>query len=589
MELTPVERHWALGPVLAVCLGAISNLVLYTSYATGDDVGLRMITEGRFVPGGAPSAETHFMSLVMGWLLVSLHAFSSTIPWFDLILNGAILSAFLLSITLLQKRADILFRPCLAIICASFLWMLVFPTFTVAAVVSAGVGALVLTFSGVGWLPDIRRIERFLILGLSSVAMVVGFLLREIAALAGVIVVAIVVASALVARIPVRRGSLIAASCLSGVAVIACLVAHQCEAAYYTLRPEWGQFTLFNIERARISNATSSGLTADNDRDDAGNGFSHDDEIAIQQSLYFDKSVFPAERVIKAGQYYASRRLDPKALVIQLFDEARQAVTAAPLILGLLVFTWMRRPASREGLGTIASVVAITVLFLLLAIAFKSTPWRVVWPLSTALFVGASALPFQAIQTAPDRIGGGRTILTGLAAFIFCMTILDDVLVWRRFSDLPAEIAKLEAMRLGVIVAVGSAIPYQHLDLPFHRSVIQHPISILPVGVYFRSPVVQRMIAGSQYADLASHVCGDRYLPVALTPKAVPAFVTYYRHHHHLDVQFNRLTEASTFAIYRCRILRVAHGDPQRTTISMPGRVGHRALTSWADTFQSGL
>src|SRR5262249_32392834 len=150
----------------------VSNVVLYASYATSDDVALRMITEGRFIPGAPPSAETHFMSLVFGRVLVWLHAAAPGVAWYDLSLEGTLAVSLMLAVRILQVRCTDLFRPTLAVVSAAFLWMFAFPAFTVASIIGSGIGALVLLLFRIGGMPGFAWRSRTVMLT-AAVAVIV--------------------------------------------------------------------------------------------------------------------------------------------------------------------------------------------------------------------------------------------------------------------------------------------------------------------------------------------------------------------------------------------------------------------------------
>jgi hypothetical protein len=55
-------------------------------YETNDDVGMRMIVEGLFVPGAPPDGHVLFMHTLLGHLLTAAYARTPVWPWYDLML-----------------------------------------------------------------------------------------------------------------------------------------------------------------------------------------------------------------------------------------------------------------------------------------------------------------------------------------------------------------------------------------------------------------------------------------------------------------------------------------------------------------------
>jgi hypothetical protein len=89
--LTRIRRaaNAALPWATPIAVTAALILLAYTAFvpfSTNDDVGMRRVAAGRFVPGFGPDGHLVFTSAPTGVALARLYRLSDGVPWYDLIL-----------------------------------------------------------------------------------------------------------------------------------------------------------------------------------------------------------------------------------------------------------------------------------------------------------------------------------------------------------------------------------------------------------------------------------------------------------------------------------------------------------------------
>src|SRR5688572_13685683 len=76
----------ALGVVLAALAVAWTAYVPF--YDTNDDAVMRLMAEGRAIPGAPPEPRLLFMNALIGGVMVGLAAIAPGWPWYDIVLGG---------------------------------------------------------------------------------------------------------------------------------------------------------------------------------------------------------------------------------------------------------------------------------------------------------------------------------------------------------------------------------------------------------------------------------------------------------------------------------------------------------------------
>src|SRR3954462_15352625 len=81
-------------PIVAAVLLPLIAVTLFTPfYQTNDDVTMRLLAEGNFVPGGKPVPFLLFINVVIGKLLAAAYSLIPGVPWYDLVLGASLIAA----------------------------------------------------------------------------------------------------------------------------------------------------------------------------------------------------------------------------------------------------------------------------------------------------------------------------------------------------------------------------------------------------------------------------------------------------------------------------------------------------------------
>ncbi len=74
-------------------LPVVALTVFTASYQTNDDVVMRLLAEGNFVPGDEPLPYLMFINVIIGKLLATAYGVTTAVPWYDLVLGGSMIAA----------------------------------------------------------------------------------------------------------------------------------------------------------------------------------------------------------------------------------------------------------------------------------------------------------------------------------------------------------------------------------------------------------------------------------------------------------------------------------------------------------------
>ena len=78
---------------LVALTGSVAWAPAHPFYLTNDDVAMRLLVEGHFAPHATPTAFVMFMHVSIGWLLKSLYTVIASVPWYDLLMTVASVTA----------------------------------------------------------------------------------------------------------------------------------------------------------------------------------------------------------------------------------------------------------------------------------------------------------------------------------------------------------------------------------------------------------------------------------------------------------------------------------------------------------------
>ena len=540
---------------LLVALVAAAWLLFDPFYETNDDVSMRLIVEGHFVPGQGPSEFALFMNALVGKALAAAYTVWPGPPWYDLCLLAVTLAA---ALSLLYACVDPL-PPLGWVFVVGFSVQMLLPIlvscqFTHAAITSAGGGVILLARLA---LRDLSPRERRLHLALGSVLIVAGSLVRMEAA-------ALAVCLGLVLGLPLLwsrwrdgqpgRTSLIAAGRGVLAAAVVATGLFALDLSFYSRAPGWGVFREHNtllriIEYVPQRNVTAPVLSEL--RRDVG--WSKTDLLMLRHWFTTDPELFSIDRVRRAVRVLSPH--GPTGASVDL-ESLRWSVAAFlkearwPLLF-LAVVPWLR-PSRRLFAYALYAVLVVVVLVTVLSASLKTVPHRVYWGLlvlSAAFLVLAAARWGGRTRKVPWTIGACFLLaLLGLGArqlLAICRgTNHLSITVQRELTELRTTRGQV------VVVAVGSAFPYTAHWRPLRQP--EQTLAMLPIMSSARTPLVQDYLRRTGREDLPLALCRDPDLWLVAWPRFFPVLADFLREHHGTRVEF-RLKHRGTFLLYRCR------------------------------------
>lgn len=528
-------------------------------YETNDDVSMRLIVEGQFVPGQGPSGFTLFMNALVGKALAAAYSVWPGPPWYDLCLGAVALAAVL---SLLYACLDPL--PALGwVFVAGFSVQMLLPIlvscqFTHAATLSAAGGVILLARLA---LQDLTPRERRLHRVLGPALVVAGSLVRMEAA-------ALAVFLGLVLGLPLLwrrwcegeagRASLIAAGRGVLIAVVIAAALFAVDLSLYRQAPGWGEFREYNtllvifgqyVPQSKVT----AGVLSDLEREV---GWSQNDLRMLGNWFNTDAEIFSLDRLRRAVQVLSRRGLLGPPVEL---ESLRWSLTAflkeawRPLLL-LAAVPWLR-PSRRLLAYALYTLLVVVALVTGLSASLKTVPHRVYWGLlvlSGAFLVLAAARWGGRIRAIPSAIG---------ACFVLALLGLGALQLRARSrgtnhwsNTVRRELAELGTAREKVVaVAVGKAFPYAVHWRPLRQP--EQRLELLPVMASARTPLVQDFLHRTRREDLALALCRDADLWLVSSPSFKPVLAQFLREHHSMEVEFRPKLRGSFF-VYRCRTAR---------------------------------
>ena len=548
-----MARSLLLASALLVALVAASWHWFDPYYETNDDVCMRLIVEGHFVPGQGPSGFTLFVNALVGKALAALYASWPGLPWYDLCLGALTLAA---ALGLLYACLDPL--PALGwVFVAGFSGQMLLPIlvscqFTHTGTLSAAAGAILIARVA---LRDLSSRARGLHLALGPVLIVVGSLVRMEAA-------ALAVGLALLLGLPLLwsrwreagRASLAAPA-------IALLAAAAIAAGFFVLdlslyarAPGWSEFREYNtmlrileyVPQDEIPATVLSDLRREV-------GWSENDLSMLRSWFHTDPEIFSIDRLRKAVRVLSRHErlgaaLDLESVRWSLGAFVKEAFR--PLLL-LAVAPWLR-PSRRLFAYALYTLLAVVTLVSVLSASLKTVPHRVYWGLlvESALFlVLAAALWGGRARIVPSAIG---------ACFVLALLGLGTRQLLARSqgtshwsNTVRREVAELREARDRVVaVAVGKAFPYAVHWRPLRQP--EEQIELLPIMSSARTPLVQDFLRRTDRQDLALALCRDPDLWLVSSRAFTLVLAEFLREHQGAHVEFRPKLRGS-FSVYRCR------------------------------------
>lgn len=562
MKTTLPARPTIVAIAVVATLLVLSLALFSPHYQTNDDVAMRLLAEGRFVPQAGPLPFMMFMNIVIGKLLATGYSLIPSIPWYDLLLgasltiaSGTLLRCWIGNATAVESAS--------ASLLALFFLLPTFVSvqFTLAGMICAAAGLALLLRSWIRPSSNSRDAAAGVIL------FAVGSLIRfEGAILIAVETTALAVPLILGAWQDSRqrmRGAL-----LSGFAALALaggfFAANQ---VAYRSSKGWRDFYQYNLLRARLGEyLTPERLHAQTAANLARRvGWSQTDFVLFQNWFFVDPDLYSLAKVRAAEHLFYAVSDKParswsKILAESMEIERDHIVEARVALLFLLIYVLFRGVSGKMILYFLWVLLVFASLILTVNLTLKAPPHRVFWPM---LVMAATMLSFAAQRWSVQR-PRLASILTGVCAVGVLIPAVHNL--WRESesrriaaSVTRRDVEKLLQTRATMYILHGSAFPYQNYWQPLQPH--ETSFDFVALGVSARTPPVQEFLRKTQRTDLPWALCNDRRMLIVAEPYIMPLLQEFVAEHHRARVAFQPVFRGKLFTAWRCHRENVATGD----------------------------
>jgi hypothetical protein len=525
-------------------------LLLFPVYDTNDDVWIRLVLEGRYVPGAQPSGSAYLVNLALGETIAWLYRVAPGPSWYDVAEQGTLAltaaAALYLCIRSIRSWDQ---AAIVALIASMVVAALAAVQYTIVATLTTIVGATSLIVAATS---AQSRAERFVLSAAGALLLLLGPLFRLVAAVLGLLVVAILAlypAAASLRRDGIRGKQPVIVFSLLGFVGLGAAWAYHFYA--YLGSPDWKEFLQFNWLRVRLVEYAAARLPPDILLQALpAAGWNAADYAMLKNWIFFDTSVFSTDNLDKI---VAALPIAPapktSAIVASLLSYASQFPFFPLAIVGVV----MTASSVRKAAAACLSLIAVLLLVVGISIFLKPLDYRAFWPVAFgAIFVVWIVLHL-------DRHGTPHW-LQRVIAFSLLMAasllVLSHVIERSREAEqahqlLLSDLARAPLGTDKVLVIVGAAFPYELAERPFGRPYLQRAIQMVSLGISQRAPPNRQYLNRIALPDLPTWLCSDR-MGIAASQSALSALASYYARYRHQSASFVRVFKGRTFSIYRC-------------------------------------
>jgi len=525
-------------------LVAGSWLLLFPEYQTNDDVAMRLLASGRFVPDTGPTAYLLFMNVVLGWALASGYRAFSSVPWYDACLLALTCVAGWSLLRGVARRAGDA-----AAVCFSLPILLVIlipfhsrPQFSMTAMLAATAGMALLA-EDVVWGDRLRsdRIATLLALGLlvrleaAALAIGIGLLL-----LFPRWIVAIRRRDVAVVRAALRLTVSIALIGLGAVAV---------NLFAYRSSPGWENFLRTNLNRGMLNEYLGAGgisrPTLQRLERDAG--LSPNDVEMLSYYFFADRRVYTDHRMATAAAIVQDER---RVALDDLLPALQRYASASLIVWVLLTLITVCRYSNALLFEAIWFQFVAVVVFLGLTAFAKEPPYRVVWPI---LALVAVMHLIAALRLGTPHRGSLAAVLLLASLFPLWKFGSDECRSAERARDRAGVIAfearQLAALRPRLVIIQGAAFPYEGYWRPFHEP---PPLALLGLGASTATPLVEGYLREAGLYPPLVALCAAPNLLLVANPAFLPAAQRFLSEHDAIEARFEPAFNGRGIRAYRC-------------------------------------
>lgn len=545
--------------LLALLLPVTAVVVFGPFYQTNDDVAMRLLAEGTFVPQGQPLPFLMHVNVIVGRLLSFAYGLTHALPWYDLLM-GAGMTAAAGALLYVWGTSGHQLEIVWAFLFAVFFLL---PSFVHVQFSLVGLGCaaagMVMLVRALAEPIAVRDFRLYLLSGTSL--LVWGAMIRFEGAVLMILQGAILALPFVIAawRAPEQRPRVrltVLASFAAGLLIVLSFALNQ---YVYAKATGWRDFYEYNLRRSRINEyITPERITPEAVQRMATQvGWSSTDFTLFRNWFFTDPNLYSLAKVRQAEELFygasdkpteesrAGRMKRGVELARNFFVEMRLA------FLFMLAYVLARGASVRLLLYFVGITLMIAVLIAGITLALKAPPDRIFWPM---LLLGASVLPIASRrwgQPVHPAMVAGATLL---ACYVAGSSVLA---LWKQAAERrgAAVTARQDAQGLKATGATffvlhGNAFPYEDYWRPL--LVEKTPFPFVALGVSARTPPVQDSLRRTGRIDLPLSLCTEPGLLI-VAPAYIPQLLTtFVAEHHGTTVRFETAFEGQRFTAWKC-------------------------------------
>lgn len=557
-----VELRWRVFAVALVAVSAVTSaawLIHPPVYLTNDDVAIRLVLEGGFVPAQPSTGFVLHAHSVLGWALVSLYGIVPDAPWWDLVIAGTLFWALAVLCALAWPALGSGWPArvtALSAICAASLPLIGTLQYTFSATAAGVAGTLLVATESA---PAART--RRSVLVMAALLFVMGSLVRPMGALAGALSVGLLLMPLAAVTRPAPRAGVVRLAAVLLVAALAFTGLRSLDGALYGRWPDWNQYYLYNWMTARMFEWGGEFTGARVDAIRASVGWSANDWQMLRWGWAVTPELHGFLRVVTAYEtgstllgwsdrlgWFATRLLAIDGMSLRRLGEASAELVLVGGTLAAAYGNWRSR-------ATVALVVALFLGFCVgVEVGFKEAPFRLLAPLECG-FLAVMLVSAGAHRRVPSPFVSLLGLSVVLAVLAHEGRAVASSMAAERLHALQVdkEMERLRDLKPSLVVRHSDTFPAEHWWRPFHQPAI--PLAIITLGgnvqAFSQHPQLQRFLSDTGRQPLLRALCGDPSILVVSELGRLDMVTTYFQEHENRQVRWEE-AYAGSFRAWRC-------------------------------------
>jgi len=530
--------------VAAVLLPLIAVTLFSPFYQTNDDVTMRLLAEGHFVPGGKPVPFLLFINAVIGKILAIAYSLMPGVPWYDLMLGASLIAAASALVVVWigsGARREMLWTVIIAVF--FLLPAFVSVQFSIVGLTCSAAGFALLVHAAID--PRARRLHAIV----GTALFVWGSLIR----FEGAVLMAIEGAALALPLLSGARSRWRALLLPAGAALILMMAFFAVDRVAYNRSRGWSGFHEFDTLRRRgvdylIPEQLTPPVMA---RLRAETGWSENDFFLFNGWYFTDPAVYSLAKVRKAAEIFGGQIWTAVRVNGAVRDAGAFLIKMRWTFLLLGIFVLARGAPTRLILYFLGTTLTVVVLVGVVSVISKTPPPRIYWPM---LILAATMLTIAArrVEQAP------RPWLTAAASILGLFVAGHSLLALHRTSEAhraaagntQRDVAELRRIDARLFIIHGNAFSYEDYWRPLHPA--PPPFAFIGLGLTDQTPPVQDALRATASIDVAWSLCSDPTLVLVAWEPIPPMLSQYVLEHRGVAVHFEPLLRREHVSAWRC-------------------------------------